>query len=76
MGGIDPHPFVSGFSFEDELLSTVAVHPLSEETVQQMAVEAGEQWKTVTRLVQENKLRQTNYLGETFYLRGYEQVGG
>ncbi len=72
MGGIDPHPFVSGSGFAEELLSTVAVHPLNHATVKQMAAESGEPWETVNRLVQENKLQQINYLGEIYYLLGYE----
>ncbi len=73
MGGIDPHPFVSGSAFEEELLSTVAVHPLNQSTVKQMADEGGEPWETIHRLVEENKLQMVNYQGEIFYLRGYER---
>ena len=74
MGGIDPHPFVSGSAFEEELLSIVAVHPLNQLTVKQMAEQGWcDHGKRVHRLVEENKLQMVNYRGTIFYLCGYER---
>jgi wyosine [tRNA(Phe)-imidazoG37] synthetase (radical SAM superfamily) len=56
-----------------DLLSITAVHPLRKSAVQALLDKAQAEWQLVDELVSEGKLIETEYQGESFYMRYYSK---
>jgi len=54
---------------EDDLLNIASVHPLKTESVRKLLEKANANWRVIERLLSEEKLREVDYAGSTFYIR-------
>jgi wyosine [tRNA(Phe)-imidazoG37] synthetase (radical SAM superfamily) len=61
--------FSSTGSVEEDLLSITAVHPMRREAVEQVLARSGRAWRAVQQLVDQGMLVESEYEGQTFYLR-------
>ncbi len=61
--------FASTGEVEQDLLSITAVHPMRREAVEELVRKAGVNWSIVEKLLRTHKLVQSNYEGQTYYLR-------
>lgn len=67
--GYEGNAFAFAGKVEEDLLSITAVHPMRKEAVGEFLRKAGAGWHVIDRLLDEGKLVETNYEGNTFYLR-------
>jgi len=67
--GYEGNAFASTGKVEDDLLSITSVHPMREEAITELLKKANAEWAVVTRLVEQNKLTETEYQGKKFYAR-------
>lgn len=67
--GYEGNAFAFTGKVEDDLLSITSVHPMREEAVTEFLKKATAKWDVVERLLQENKLVETEYQGKKFYMR-------
>jgi len=67
--GYEGNAFVSTGEVEDDLLSITSVHPMREEAVIEFLKKTNANWNVVERLVEEDKLTETEYEGKKFYMR-------
>ena len=72
--GYEGNAFASSGDLVKDLLSITAVHPMRKEAVQSLLEKTKTNWDIVRKLVEENRLREIEYNGNTFYLRAYEQT--
>jgi wyosine [tRNA(Phe)-imidazoG37] synthetase (radical SAM superfamily) len=70
--GYEGNAFSSSGDFINDVLAITAVHPMRKEAVQALLDKTNTNWDSVRDLVQQNKLRETEYNGNTFYLRAYD----
>ncbi len=56
-------------SAEDDLLSTLAVHPMREDEVLQLLLTDGTSPELIERLIDEKKIMRLSYAGKTFYMK-------
>jgi wyosine [tRNA(Phe)-imidazoG37] synthetase (radical SAM superfamily) len=56
---------------EEDLLSITSVHPMRRDAVQAFLSRAEADWSVVERLMREGLLAETQYSGESFYLRKF-----
>ncbi|MAT44001.1 MAG: radical SAM protein [Anaerolineaceae bacterium] len=68
LGLVEPKPFVGSSGIREVLLSTAAVHPLDQQTVQSMLDEAGVGWDVVDRLLSDGDLKKAVYMNNVFFL--------
>jgi wyosine [tRNA(Phe)-imidazoG37] synthetase (radical SAM superfamily) len=54
---------------EEDILSITAVHPMREDALEKLLVEAKVDWSIVDRLVKQKKILQIVYRGKSFYMR-------
>lgn len=54
---------------QEDLLGTTAVHPMRREAVKKLLRKAGADWNVIEKLLQEHKLLELNYEGNTYYVR-------
>lgn len=52
---------------EENLISIMAVHPMRKEAVEEYLKKSSSTWNTVKKLVEEQKIKELNYNGYTFY---------
>jgi wyosine [tRNA(Phe)-imidazoG37] synthetase (radical SAM superfamily) len=67
--GYEGNAFAFTGNVEEDLLSITSVHPMREEGVDVLLSKAGENWDTVHRLIDDQKLVETEYQGKKFYMR-------
>ena len=67
--GYEGNAFAFTGKVEDDLLSITSVHPMREEAVTEFLKKATAKWDVVERLLQDNKLVETEYQGKKFYMR-------
>lgn len=67
--GYEGNAFAFTGNVEDDLLSITSVHPMREEGVDALLSKAGENWGTVHRLIEDQKLVETEYQGKRFFMR-------
>jgi wyosine [tRNA(Phe)-imidazoG37] synthetase (radical SAM superfamily) len=60
--------FVTTDSVEDDILAIASVHPLRESALRQLLAQSGTDWQLVDRLIDEDRLVQTEYGGHRFFL--------
>jgi wyosine [tRNA(Phe)-imidazoG37] synthetase (radical SAM superfamily) len=68
LGLVEPKPFVGLSDIREVLISTAAVHPLDQKTVQTMLDEAGADWKVVDRLISDGDLKKVVFRENVFFL--------
>jgi wyosine [tRNA(Phe)-imidazoG37] synthetase (radical SAM superfamily) len=56
---------------EEEILSLTSVHPLRRQDMELMIRKAKSEFSMVDKLIKEDKLIQTEYQGDTFYIRKF-----
>jgi wyosine [tRNA(Phe)-imidazoG37] synthetase (radical SAM superfamily) len=59
-----------------DLLSTVTVHPLCEESVAEYLEATGQDWKAVDDLIDQGALRRTEHDSKVFFVRGHDMAEG
>ncbi|MCK4842078.1 MAG: radical SAM protein [Methylococcales bacterium] len=71
--GYEGNAFASSGDLVNDLLAITAVHPMRKEAVQILLEKTKTNWDIVRKLIEENKLREIEYNGNTFYLRAYKR---
>jgi wyosine [tRNA(Phe)-imidazoG37] synthetase (radical SAM superfamily) len=71
--GYEGNAFASTGNAEHDLLSITAVHPLREEAVKVLLSKSKVGWNVVQKLLTEGKLKEVEYAGKRFYVRGMNE---
>jgi wyosine [tRNA(Phe)-imidazoG37] synthetase (radical SAM superfamily) len=71
--GYEGNAFSSTGNLVDDLLSITSVHPLREEAVKALLTKTGYDWGIVMTLINEGRLKETEYEGKRFYVRTLKQ---
>jgi len=71
--GYEGSPFASTGDITEDLLSITAVHPMREESVQELLDKNQADWGIVKNLVNQGQLLESEYEGNKFYLRRFNQ---
>lgn len=71
--GYEGNDFVYTDNFEDELLSTLSVHPMREEAIESFIEKSIADWSILQRLLTEKKLVEVEYAGNKFYQRNFNE---
>lgn len=71
--GYEGNAFASTGNVVDDLLSITSVHPLREEAVKALLTKTGNDWGIVMTLINEGRLKETEYGGKRFYVRALAQ---
>lgn len=69
--GYEGNAFAFTGNVENDLLSITSVHPMREDGVREFLTKAKADWGVVKRLKNENKLVETTYKNNRFYLRKF-----
>ena len=56
---------------EESLISIMAVHPMRKDAVEKYLKKSNLNWKTLKKLVEEQKIKELDYDGYTFYKKNY-----
>jgi wyosine [tRNA(Phe)-imidazoG37] synthetase (radical SAM superfamily) len=67
--GYEGNAFAFTGDVEEDLLSIMAVHPMREEAMTEFLTRAGADWSVVQRLIDGDRLVETEYEGRNFYMR-------
>jgi wyosine [tRNA(Phe)-imidazoG37] synthetase (radical SAM superfamily) len=67
--GYEGNKFSSTGDLENDLLNITAVHPLKQEAVAELIKKTESSWGTVKKLIKAEKIIETEYNGEKYYLR-------
>ncbi len=67
--GYEGNAFAFTGNTEEDLLSITSVHPMREEAVGEFLKKANGSWGIVEKLINENKLIETEYKNKKFYIR-------
>ncbi len=67
--GYEGNAFAFTGNIEEDILSIASVHPIREEGVDELLTKAHVDWSVIERLMKEEKLIETNYKGNKFYMR-------
>ena len=59
--------FTIGSETEENLISIMAVHPMRKDAVENYLKKSSSNWNTVKKLVEEKKIKELEYDGNTFY---------
>ena len=70
--GYEGNAFSSTGSFIEDLLSITAVHPMRREAVKEFLKKTNADWAIIEKLLDEDKLVELEYKGNTYYMRGYQ----
>lgn len=73
--GYEGNAFAFTGNVEEDLLSITSVHPMREEAVDEFLKKAKENRKVIQKLLNENKLIETKYKKNKFYLRKLSNGG-
>jgi wyosine [tRNA(Phe)-imidazoG37] synthetase (radical SAM superfamily) len=71
--GYEGSPFASTGDVAEDLLSITAVHPMREESVQELLDKNQADWGIVKNLVNQGKVLESEYEGKKFYIRRFNQ---
>jgi len=69
--GYEGNAFAFTGRVEEDLLSITAVHPMRSTAVSDFLTKAAADWSVVDRLIAQNKLIETEFEGQKFYLRNF-----
>ena len=53
-------------------MSITSVHPMQEGAIRKLLTRAGKDWTTVAALISKQKIVETEYNGQKFYLRKFD----
>lgn len=67
--GYEGNAFAFTGKVEEDLLGITAVHPMRREAVKKLLRKAGADWNVIENLLQEHKLLELDYEGNTYYVR-------
>jgi len=67
--GYEGNTFAFTGNVEEDLLSITSVHPMRKEAVIEFLKKADSEWSVIERLIKEDKLVETEYEGNKFYIR-------
>jgi wyosine [tRNA(Phe)-imidazoG37] synthetase (radical SAM superfamily) len=67
--GYEGNEFASTGIVEDDILSITSVHPMREDAVKEFLSAAGAEWPVISSLIEQDKLIETTYNNQKFYLR-------
>lgn len=67
--GYEGNQFSSTGDIENDLLNITSVHPLKEEAVEELIRKCSSDWTEVKQLIEEDKIVETEFNGEKYYLR-------
>ena len=67
--GYEGNAFAFTGNIEEDILSIASVHPIREEGVDELLTKAHVDWSVIEKLLNDNKLIETNYKGKNFYMR-------
>ncbi|MBN1522415.1 MAG: radical SAM protein [Candidatus Aureabacteria bacterium] len=67
--GYEGNAFAFTGNIEKDLLSITSVHPMRKEAVEKFLKKADGDWSVIEKLTDENKLIETEYKGNRFYVR-------
>lgn len=71
--GYEGDAFTFTGNIEQDLLGITAVHPMSEEAVRAFFARAGVEWDFMQHLLTAGKIKQTEFAGKHFYVRGLQK---
>ena len=71
--GYEGNDFVYTGNFEDELLSTLSVHPMREEAIESFIEKSIAGWSILQKLLTEKKLVEVEYAGNKFYQKNFNE---
>jgi wyosine [tRNA(Phe)-imidazoG37] synthetase (radical SAM superfamily) len=67
--GYEGDAFSSTGNLEEDLLSITSVHPMRKDAVEKMVENTDASWKCIQSLLQDGRLVELKYEGETYYMR-------
>ncbi len=67
--GYEGNAFAHSGDTEADILSITAVHPMREDAIREFLERDGKDWSLVQKLIDEDKLLETDFNGRKFYLR-------
>jgi len=67
--GYEGNAFAFSGNIEEDLLSITSVHPMREEAVNKFLKKANGDWNVIEKLIAEDKLVETHYKDNKFYIR-------
>ena len=67
--GYEGNTFAFTGNVEEDILGIASVHPMREEGVNELLTKAHAGWSVIESLIKEEKLIETNYKGNKFYMR-------
>jgi wyosine [tRNA(Phe)-imidazoG37] synthetase (radical SAM superfamily) len=59
----------------DSLLSIISVHPMRKDAVENYLSRTNTDWQIITRLIEEDEIKEINYEGKTFFVRSKKTKG-
>jgi wyosine [tRNA(Phe)-imidazoG37] synthetase (radical SAM superfamily) len=69
--GYEGNTFAFTGNIEMDLLSITSVHPMREDSVNELLTKAGKDWQVIEKLINENKMVEVLYNNEKFFLRKF-----
>ena len=77
--GYEGNAFAHSGDAESDILAITAVHPMREDAIREFLDRDGKDWSLIRKLIDENKLLETEFQGKQFYLRRlakHQRIGG
>ena len=73
--GYEGNAFSSTGNIERDLLNITSVHPMRKEAINAMLDKTGSNWHSIEKLIENDVLIETEYLGNKFYMRKLPDLG-
>ncbi len=73
--GSEGEDFTGGGSAAEDLLAIISVHPMRRQAVETLLSNSGAGWSEVQALLDQGRLVETEYQGDTFYVRRFPRAG-
>jgi len=74
--GYEGNAFSSTGNIEDDLLNITSVHPMRKEAVTELLEKTGSNWYSIEKLIEDDKLVETEYTGRKFYMKKLASLEG
>jgi hypothetical protein len=75
LAGSEGEEFTGGISAAEDLLAITSVHPMRRQAVEALLANSGAGWSEVQALLDQGHLAETEYRGDTFYVRRFPHGG-
>jgi wyosine [tRNA(Phe)-imidazoG37] synthetase (radical SAM superfamily) len=72
--GYEGNAFACTGKVDKDLLSITSVHPMRESAVRNILAKAGKDWSVILKLISKQKIVETDYNGQKFYLRNFNPM--